>query len=64
MKKEQFLAIVLSICDWSQSGDDEAVLKPLIDLLAEKSDDEIFAFDDMMAELLYDLDTRELMPAA
>ena len=43
--------------DWSKQGDDDKVLKPLIDHLAKCSDEEIFDFEDKMAELLYKLDT-------
>lgn len=46
--------------DWDKQGDDYAVLEPLIALLAKYGDDLIFAFDEMMAELLYRLDTRKI----
>lgn len=59
MKIEQFFSNVLTICDWDKLGNDDDVLKPLIVYLAKQSDDEIFSFDDIMAELLYDLDTRK-----
>jgi len=47
-------------CDWSQEGDDDQVLEPLIAYLAKQDDNVIFTFDDIMTELLYDLDTKEL----
>lgn len=46
--------------DWEKKGDDNAVIEPLITLLATWGDDLIFAFDDMMAELLYSLDTQKI----
>ncbi len=51
---------IISLCDWSQEGDDSAVLAPVIHSLAKQGDAVIFAFDDQMTELLYRLDTRKL----
>ncbi len=59
MTKTQFFDIIMTICDWDQSGDDEKVLSPLIDHLSRQSDEEIFSFDEIMAELLFDLDTKK-----
>ena len=50
----------MELCDWSHEGDDNKVLKPLVEYLSKQSDDDIFKFDDLMSELLYQLDTREL----
>ncbi len=47
-------------CDWDHKGDDDEVLKPVINDLSKQSDDVIFQFDEEMSELLYHLDTREL----
>ena len=49
----------MAVCDWNQSGDDDMVIAPLVNYLADLSDEELFAFDDIMAELLYDLDTKK-----
>lgn len=49
----------MDICDWDKTGDDDAVLEPLTEYLSQQSDAEIFAFDDIMSELLYALDTRK-----
>lgn len=46
--------------DWEKKGDDNAVIEPLITLLATWGDDLIFAFHDTMAELLYSLDTQKI----
>lgn len=45
----------------SKQSDDETVLEPLISFLAKWGDEVIFAFGDKMAELLYALDTREVV---
>ena len=44
--------------------DDEAIVEPLINFLAECGDDLIFAFDDRMAQLLYDIDTKAVASKA
>lgn len=59
MNTEQFFSSLMTICDWDKSGNDDEVLKPLIEYLSELSDEEIFSFDDIMSELLYALDTRK-----
>lgn len=46
--------------DWSQQGDDDLVLEPLVQYLAQWPDEVIFVFDDKMAELLYRLDRPEI----
>lgn len=58
MNKAQFFSNIMNICDWNKSSDEE-VLMPLIDFLSQQSDAEIFSFDDIMSELLYNLDTRK-----
>ncbi|MGN1105309.1 MAG: DUF4240 domain-containing protein [Huintestinicola sp.] len=59
MNTEQFFSNIMTICNWDKLGNDDEVLKPLIEYLSKQSDEEIFSFDDIMAELLYDLDTRK-----
>lgn len=44
---------------WDQTGDDDAVLEPAVQALAALDEGEIFAFDDLLAEKLHALDTRE-----
>ena len=51
----------MELCDWDNEGDDDKVLKPVIEYLSTQSDDTIFEFDDLMSELLYHLDTKKLM---
>lgn len=63
MTKEQFFEMIMTICDW-ETPDDEEKLEPLIEYLSFKSDEEIFAFDDIMAQLLYDIDTKKNFTAA
>lgn len=55
-----FFHITDAYLDWDKAGDDDAVLEPLIAFLSKWGDELIFAFDDMMAELLYSLDTKKI----
>ena len=57
--RARFFDLIMTVCDWDASGNDDKVLKPLIAHLANQSDEVIFAFDEIMAELLYALDTRQ-----
>lgn len=50
----------MELCDWNSEGDDDKVLEPVIKYLSKQNDDVIFEFDDLMSELLYHLDTKEL----
>ena len=50
----------MQLCDWDQEGNDMLVLKPVIEFLSKQKDRKIFLFHDMMSELLYALNTREL----
>lgn len=59
MDKTHFFELIMEICDWDKSGNDDLVLAPLINYLSTLSNEEIFSFDDIMAELLYDLDTKK-----
>ncbi len=59
MERAQFFDMIMTICDWDKLGDDEKVLSPLVDFLSRQSDAVIFSFDDIMAELLFDLDTKK-----
>lgn len=63
MSAIDFFYLTDAYLDWEKQGDDLAVLEPLITLLAKWGDELIFAFDDMMAELLYSLDTRKIAQA-
>jgi hypothetical protein len=50
---------IMEKCDWKYEGDDDRVLEPVIEYLSQQADEEIFLFDDMMAELLYAIDTKD-----
>lgn len=59
MDRTRFFEIIMAICDWDASGDDEKVLRPLVEYLAQQSDETIFSFDETMTELLFELDTKK-----
>lgn len=59
MDRTQFFEMIMTICNWDASGDDEKVLTPLVEYLAQQPDEAIFAFDETMTELLFDLDTKK-----
>jgi predicted DNA-binding WGR domain protein len=46
--------------DWKKTGDDDGVLRPTVTALAGMQVEDIFAFDDLLAEKLYALDTRDV----
>lgn len=60
MEQFQFFWDTMALCDWNEEGDDELVLKPVVQFLAAQEDADIFRFDDQMSELLYQLDTKRL----
>ena len=51
---------IIKMLDWSCTGDDGAVLAPAIEHLSCLHDKDIFDFEDILAKLLYDLDSREI----
>ena len=59
MTRDKFFDLCNDVCDWDKSGDDELVVKPLVEYLSKLPDEDIFAFEDIMAELLYELDTKQ-----
>ncbi len=58
--KYDFFWNTMELCDWKKEGDDDQVLKPVIQYLSKQDDHVIFEFDDLMTELLYHLDTKKL----
>lgn len=60
MSKYDFFWNTMEQCDWSKEGDDDKVLAPVVKYLSKQDDTVIFAFDDLMTELLYQLDTEKL----
>ena len=59
MDRQLFFEIIMTICDWDAMSDDDKVLSPLIEYLAQQPDETIFSFDETMAELLFELDTKK-----
>ncbi len=59
--KFQLFWNTMELCDWDNEGNDDKVLKPVIEYLSTQNDDTIFEFDNLMSELLYNLDTKKLM---
>lgn len=62
MNNEMFWEIIESF-DWSQQGDDEAVLNPAKVILLGLDEKEILEFEELLAEKLYALDTRAIAKA-
>lgn len=58
MNEEVFWHII-SLFDWDETGNDDAVLEPACAALAAKSAEDICRFDDILAEKLFAIDTRE-----
>lgn len=57
MNENEFWSII-GMLNWDESGDDEAVVEPVVDCLSQKSDDEIFQFEELLAQKLHALDTK------
>lgn len=55
---------IIALFDWDETGDDDAVMAPARAALLKKSPEAICAFDDVLAEKLYALDTRAHCRAA
>lgn len=64
MSDIDFFHIVDGYLDWENQGNDDLVIKPLIEFLKTWGDKLIFAFDDRMSKLLYDLDTKAIVDKA
>jgi hypothetical protein len=58
MSEEAFWNIV-EMLDWDRTGDDDAVIEPAVDALAQMSVKEILQFEDILAEKLYARETGE-----
>ncbi|MGG2018495.1 DUF4240 domain-containing protein [Bacillus sp. S10(2024)] len=58
MDENEFWKII-DMFDWEHEGDDEAVLEKAVNYLSESSNEDIFAFEDILSKLLYDLDGIE-----
>lgn len=49
---------VIEMLNWDEAGDDDAVVEPVVDYLSEKSNDDIFQFEELLSQKLYALDTK------
>jgi hypothetical protein len=59
MNEDHFWSII-SLLDWSKTGNDEQVLEPAVQLLAMMTEEQIFGFEDKLAERLHDLDRKDV----
>lgn len=57
MTENEFWSII-GMLDWDESGDDEAVVEPVVDCLSKKSNEEIFQFEELLSQKLHALDTK------
>jgi len=56
MSEREFWEIVGKL-NWDEAGDDEAVVEPVVEYLANKSNQDIFEFEELLAQKLHALDT-------
>lgn len=47
---------IIGLFNWKKLGDDDAVIRPAVKELAKKPVEDIFGFDDILAEKLFQLD--------
>ena len=40
---------VIEMLNWDEAGDDDAVVEPVVDYLSEKSNDDIFQFEELLS---------------
>lgn len=57
LAEEDFWALI-ELMDWSKSGDDDAVLAPLVKALAARPTADILGFEERLADSLYQLDSE------
>lgn len=50
--------LIISLLNWNAAGDYEAIIEPAVVELSTRSEQEIFAFEEMLAMKLYALDTK------
>ena len=55
MDEQEFWSII-ALLDWSETGDDNAVIQPAVEYLSQKSDDDICQFCEILTRLLYEID--------
>ncbi len=49
---------IIEMLNWDEAGDDDAVVESVVNYLAKKSDEEIFRFEELLAQKLHALDTK------
>lgn len=49
---------IISLFDWKKTGDDDAVIRPAVKELAKQSAEDIVAFEEVLSQKLYALDTK------
>ena len=57
MTNDEFWSLI-DLLDWEKTGDDEAVIEPLVKSLSQKAEEEILAFEDILSEKLFNLDAE------
>jgi len=57
MKEAVFWSLI-ALFNWDETGDDEAVIEPVVNALAKLSVEEIYSFEEVLARKLHALDTR------
>lgn len=57
--KEVVFWTLISMLNWGTTGDDDAVIKPLVNSLSELSIEEIYAFEEILTEKLHTLDAEK-----
>ncbi len=55
---------IISLLDWSAKGTREKAIKPAVEALSQQPVSHIYLFEDILAEKLYQLDTKEHAAAA
>jgi len=55
MNEDVFWELIAKL-DWAKTGDDEAVIRPVVKALAKRSVEDIFRFHDLLAEKLHAID--------
>lgn len=55
MTEQEFWDII-AMLDWSETGDDNSVMKNAVEYLSRKTHEEISAFYNILTKLLYDID--------
>ena len=58
MKEAAFWTLI-SLFNWGATGDDEAVIKPVVDSLSELSIEEIYTFEEILTEKLHAQDAEK-----